>query len=83
MAYFESEILHELVVGEKYSQTQLIIFIVENPNVTVISKSCSCFNENSQGVHRVLEIIDGYEHKGDRQRTYHIPSTKTKVYILD
>jgi len=83
MAYFESEILPELVVGDKYSQTQLIIFIVENPNVTVVSKSCSRFNEHSQDVHRVLEIIDGYEHKGDRQRTYHIPSSKTKIYILD
>ncbi len=83
MSYFESEILHELVVGEKYSQTQLIIFIVENPNVTVISKSSSRFYEHSQDVHRVLEVIDGYEHKGDRQRTYHIPNTKTKVYILD
>jgi hypothetical protein len=83
MAYYESEILHELIVGEKYSQTQLIIFIMENPHVTVISKSCSRFTEHSQRVHMVLDIIEGYEHKGDRQRTYHVPNTKTKVYILD
>lgn len=83
MAYFESQILHELDVGEEYSQTQLAIFVVENYNVTVVSKSCNRFVDHSPKIHKVLEIIEGFEHKGDRQRTYHIPSNKTKIYIVD
>jgi len=83
MRYFGEEILHELNVGEKYSQKQLAIFVVENDNATVISKSSSQFGAHSQTTHRVLDIIEGFEHKGDRQKTYHIPSSKTKIYIVD
>ena len=83
MEYYNNEIPQELLVGEKYSQTQLINFIAENLNVTVISKSCNRFSEHSHIVHRVLETIEGYEHKSDTQGKYLIQGTKTKVYILD
>ena len=83
MAYYEDEILHELNIGEKYTAKQLIIFVVENNNTTVISKTCNHFIEYSTKMHTVLEIIEGFEHKGEDHRTYHTPSSKTKIYIVD
>ena len=83
MAYYEDEILRELILGEKYTPKQLIIFLVENDNATVISKSCNHFVEFSNQKHTVLEIIEGFEHRGEDHRTYHIPGKKTKIYIVD
>lgn len=83
MAYYEDEILYELNLGEKYTAKQLTIFVVENNNTTIISKTCNHFIEYSTNMHTVLEIIEGFEHKGEDHRTYHIPSGKTKIYIVD
>jgi hypothetical protein len=83
VAYYEDEILHELNLGEKYTAKQLKIFVVENKNTTVISKTCNHFVEYSTRMHTVLEIIEGFEHKGEHQSTYHVPSSKTKIYIVD
>lgn len=83
MTYYEDEILRELNIGKKYTQKQLSIFVVENINTVIISKTCNELNDYSQKMHEVIEIIKGYEHKGDRQRTYHIPSSKTTIYIVD
>lgn len=83
MPYFESDIVDDLIVEERYNQSQLIIFIVENPNITVISKSCRQFTESSQKIHKVLKIIEGYEHKSDGKKNYCISSSMRKIYILD
>ena len=83
MAYYENEILRELNLGEMYTPKQLMIFVVENSNTTVISKSCNHFVEFSTQKHTVLEIIEGFEHRGEDHRTYHIPGKKTKIYIVD
>ena len=83
MAYYEDEILHDLNIGESYTQRQLVIFVVENENIAVVSRSCSQFADYSDSKHRVIDIIEGYEHKGDRQRTYYIPSATTKIYIVE
>ena len=83
MTYYEDEILHELTIGQQYSEKQLRIFLVENTDATVISKSCSQFNEYSKLTHKVLNIIKGYEHKGDNGGTYHIPSKQFKIYIVE
>lgn len=82
MSYYEDEILHELSIGKTYTEKQLRIFIIENTNVAVISKSYRCLMDSTQNTHIVIDIIDGYEHKGDK-RTYYIPSTKTKKNIID
>lgn len=82
MVYYENEILHELIIGQQYTQKQLGIFIAENSGVTIISKSCGRFLEYSQSNHMVIDIIEGYEHKGELG-TYKIPSQNSKVYIVD
>lgn len=83
MTYYEDEILHKLNIGEQYTQKQLRIFVVENSSAIVISKSCSQFTEYSKITHKVLDIIEGYEHKGDNVRTYHIPNKQSKIYIVE
>lgn len=83
MSYCCSEIINELEIGKEYTQRQLIILLVENDNATVISKSCNRFADYSDSRHKVIDIIAGYEHSGDRTRTYHIPNKKSKIYIVD
>lgn len=83
MNYSCSEIINELEIGKEYTQKQLMILLVENDNITVISKSCNRFVDYSDSRYKVLTIIDGYEHSGDRTRTYHIPSKKSRIYIVD
>jgi hypothetical protein len=83
MTYFEDEILHELHVGELYTQRQIAIFLAENKDNIVISKSCKYFQKWSTNKHKVLQIIEGYEHRCNNDRTYHIPDILSKFIILD
>ena len=83
MGYFEHEILNELNIGESYTQRQLRIFIVENCDVVLISKSCTRFEDNSSERLKVLDIIEGYQHKVSESHCYSLPSLKNKIYIVE
>lgn len=84
MAYFEDEILKELVVGEAYTSRQLRIFVIESKNVLVLSKSESNFmNSNETRKLQVLDKIEAFAHKADNQSaTYLIPNTRSIIYIV-
>lgn len=83
MSYYEDEILRELTINEKYTEKQLAIFVVENIDVIVISKSSRQFIDYSKKEHQVIDIIEGYIHKGENRDTYHIPNGTKRIYVVD
>ena len=82
MAYCENEILRELNCEEEYTDRQLLIFAIENPDALVISKSCNGFIDLSTKRRKVLEIIKGYVHRGEHG-TYYVPNDISRIYIVE
>lgn len=85
MSYFESEIIKELIVGEEYTVRQLRILMQEAKDVLIISKSVpQLMNFNESKTVRVLDKIEAYTHRYDRQSYAHIiPNSKNVTYIVE
>lgn len=83
MLHIDHGILPELLKGEKYTERELLIFLLENKNSKIISKNSIEFNINSMNKHKILEIFEGYEHKSEQPRVYKIPNEKSRVYYTD
>ncbi len=84
MNYYESEILNKLEVGKRYTPRQLRIFLNENKETAVVSKSCYKFLEWQDNLILVLGVIEGYLHTSDVQsKCYRIPSCVKKIYIIE
>lgn len=84
MVYCTSEILENLEIGKSYSSRQLQIFLFNNENTTILSKSCSQFLDWQDKLIKVLDIVEGYPHTADvRTNCYNIPNGIHKVYIVE
>lgn len=81
MMYSERDVLCELEIGRTYSEKQIVIYIVENPDVVVISKTKQQLNSDTIK-HEVLEKYSGFVHSAS-QKTYHIPSHCNRIYVID
>jgi len=87
VSYYESEIIKELTVGEKYTVRQLGILLYENKDVLILSKSIPQLriSDDSRKL-RVIDKIEAYAHqidKTDRRNPYLVPNSKSVTYIVE
>ncbi|MCJ7840499.1 hypothetical protein MUB24_06105 [Lederbergia sp. NSJ-179] len=83
MTYYEDEILNELEVGEDYTSRQVLIFLYENKNATILSDSGRITNSN-EIKYRVVGRKDKYIHTSrDHDRVYTIPNETSKIYEIE
>ncbi|AKN32308.1 hypothetical protein Ccar_16135 [Clostridium carboxidivorans P7] len=81
MSEFESDILHELKIGEIYTTKQIIRLLAFN-DVTVISLDTERFYEMSDIKFKVENAFNGYISGHKEPNTYVQPSRNKKIYII-
>jgi hypothetical protein len=80
MSYSESEIPEKLEEGKIYKGKQIKIFLIENPNIIIISENDLNILDNKN--YRIEEIKKGYIHD-QKDRVYQIPSIEKTIYIIN
>ncbi len=83
LSYYEDEVPKVLEIGKEYTEREIYLFVVNNKYCSVISKSRIRLDNNGISKLTIIEILEGYEHKGDGYMTYNIPSRKSKIYIIN
>jgi len=84
MDYYEIQVPRELVIGEKYTVTQLALFLQENDDTTILSKSVSQLSINNDRELELLDKIEAYNHYFSNERyAYIIPDSKSNIYIFE
>lgn len=77
----EKEFLAELVIGEEYTKEVLINFLYKNRNCIFVSKTENDIQILSKGKIKLLNIIEGYEHKFEKESILN-PNQKTFYFIF-
>lgn len=83
MVYDDTDVLKEIGVGEIYTEKQLGIFFMNNPDVLILSKSSKdlCGSIKQEPV-KVLEKIEAYTHEKINGH-YYVQNNKKTVYVVE
>ena len=71
------------LVEKNYTERQLAIFIVENPEAIVISCTVNYFHlNNNERKFCVIDKYDGFLHSGSKGK-YHIPNESKQIFVVE